>query len=220
MKKTLSLALALLLLVAFALSLAGCGSPAEPEGEVAMLNAVPLENAVKPPDATLTEEDKAILDEYYEKMIEQFPSWGEIPRETLREYCFHSDQILTVYFSFCLGGYSTGCVCVFKSSPLNPEGDWKLTENGFRKYYGSGVSREEMDDLLDRLAAQIEKSVAKRGLVARDPIRDSIFPRWYDENGVLSIRAEYIAYYPEPIAVASDNFLTDHEHLFAEIVLD
>ena len=219
MKKTLSLALALLLLVAFALSLAGCGSPAEPEGEVAMLNAVPLENAVKPPDATLTEEDKAILDEYYEKMIEQFPSWGEIPREMLRESCSRPDDELTVRFCFYLGGLFTGCECVFRSS-FDSEGSWKLTENGFRKYYACGVSREEMDDLLDRLVAQIEKAVEDRDLVARDPIRDSIFPRWYDENGVLSIRAEYIAYYPESIAVAPGVFPTDHEHLFATVVLD
>ena len=238
MKRTIpSLLFCLSLLLSLSLTFAGCGGTAgdtagdtstdgsalstSAQKDVETLRLVPTlqEEAVAPVKKTYSDEEQAILDEYYQKMLKEFPSWREIPRRMLREHYSESNGFVDVEFTFCLGGGGTRCVCRYSSGPANPEGQWTIWENGFKKFYASGVTQAQMDYIRDRLVAQIEEMIEEKGLTKRDPVPDIVYPSWVDNNGELFVTAEYIAYYPN-MPEDQKGCGIDHEHLFGRILLE
>ncbi len=228
-KQLISLCLILVLICSFILSFAGCGGAAgenttapgtSTDGtETFRLIPVSPEEAVAPIKKTYSDEIQAVLDEYYQKMLEEYPSWEQIPRKMLREFYSERNGFVKVEFTFCLGGLNTDCSCEFSTSRIKPEGEWTIRENGFKKFYTSGVTQAQMDDIRDRLAAEIEEMIEEKGLVEREPVRESIYPSWYGYNGELCVRAEYIAYYPN-VSEDQKGCGIDHEHLFGRILLE
>ena len=227
-KQLISLCLILVLICSFILSFAGCGGAAGENTplsgtltngtETFRLIPVSPEEAVAPIKKTYSDEIQAVLDEYYQKMLEEYPSWEQIPRRMLREFYSERNGFVDVEFTFCLGGLNTDCSCEFSTNRKNPEGEWRIREDGFKKLYTSRVTQAQMDSIRDRLAAQIEEMIEEKGLVERDPVRESIYPSWYGYNGELCVRAEYIAYYPDPPEGGGGCGIT-HEHLFGRILL-
>ena len=236
-KQLISLCLVLVLICSFILSFAGCGGAAgdtagdtsadgsalstSAQKDVETLRLIPTlqEEAVAPIKKTYSDEIQAILDEYYQKMLIEYPSWRQIPRRMLREYCSEHNGFVNVEFTFCLGGVGTHCMCSYSNGPANPEGHWTIWEDGFKKFYTSGVTQAQMDYIRDRLAAEIEEMIEEKGLIEREPVRESIYPWWLDYNGELLVRAEYIAYYPN-VSEDQKGCGIDHEHLFGRILLE
>ena len=238
MKRTIpSLLLCLSLLLLLSLTFAGCGGTAgDTAGDtstdgsalstsaqkvVETLRLVPTlqEEAVAPVKKTYSDEEQAILDEYYQKMLDEYPSWRQIPRRMLREVYDEHNGFVDVEFTFCLGGVNTNCSCRFSTSRIKPEGEWTIWENGFKKFYASGVTQAQMDYIRDRLVAQIEEMIEEKGLTKRDPVPDIVYPSWVDNNGKLFVTAEYIAYYPN-VPEDLKGCGIDHEHLFGRILLE
>ena len=218
-KKILSLFLVFSLLLSLPLLFAGCVADGK-DGETYRLIPTLQEEAVAPVKKTYSDEEQAILDEYYQKMLIEFPSWRQIPRRMLREHYDETDDRVNVSFTFCLGGFTTDCRCSFSSGPANPEGSWTIEENGFQKYYSAGASQKQIDAILERLAMQIEAQIENKGLVAKESVRDYIHPVWRSRDGELYAEAEFIAYYANPPKNTDpDEFVSDHEHLFASIKL-
>lgn len=230
-KRPVFLFLILVLICSFILSFAGCEEAAGESTtssetstdnvETFRLIPVSQEDAVAPKKKTYPDEIQAILDEYYQKMLEECPSWERIPRKMVREHYSEINGYVNVTFTFCLGGINTGCKCRFSTSRINPEGKWKIDEDGFTKYYTCGVTQAQMDHLRERLALQIEEKIEQQGLIEREPVRDYIHPVWRSRDGELYAEAEYIAYYANPPKNTDpDEFVSDHEHLFASIKLE
>ena len=218
-KKILSLFLVFSLLLSLPLLFAGCVADGK-DGETYRLIPTLQEEAVAPVKKTYSDEEQAILDEYYQKMLIEFPSWRQIPRKMVREFYYEEDDgYFVVDFVFCLGGINTDCRCRFSSSRINPEGKWSIYEDGFKKFYTSGVTQAQMDYLRERLALQIEEKIEQQGLIEREPVRESIHPCWYDYSGELCVTSEYIAYYPDP-PEGINGCGIDHEHLIARIILE
>ncbi len=186
---------------------------------VLFLTPVSPRQAVKPVKAEYSDAKQAILDEYYEKMLEQYPSWRAIPREMLRERVVGNNDYLSVEFTFCLGGMETDCMCRFYSNQRNPEGTWSRFENGFKRFYSTGFSQEQINRIRAALVRQIEERIEEDdALRLRDPIRDDIYLFWYDDSGTLMVSAEYIAdRTPETPGKAGCGF--DHEHVFGRVEL-
>ena len=237
-KQLISLCLVLVLICSFILSFAGCGGTAgdtagdtsadgsalstSAQKDVETLRLIPTlqEEAIAPIKQSYSDEIQAILDECYQKMLIEFPSWRQIPRRMLREYYFEHNGFVNVEFTFCLGGVGTHCMCSYSNGPANPEGHWTIYEEEcFKKFYASGVTQAQMDYIRDRLAAQIEEMIEEKGLIEREPVRESIYPSWRDYNGELCVRAEYIAFIPNPPEDLKGCGI-DHEHLFALIPLE
>ena len=238
MKRTIpSLLLCLSLLLLLSLTFAGCGGTAgdtagdtstdgsalstSAQKDVETLRLIPTlqEEAVAPNKRSYSDEIQAILDEYYQKMLDEYPSWRQIPRRMLREVYDEHNGFVDVEFTFCLGGVNTNCVCRCSAGPANPEGHWTIWENGFKKFYASGVTQAQMDYIRDRLVAQIEEMIEEKGLTKRDPVPDIVYPSWVDNNGKLFVTAEYIAYYPN-VPEDLKGCGIDHEHLFGRILLE
>ena len=238
MKRTIpSLLFCFSLLLSLSLTFAGCGGTAgdtagdtsadgsalstSAEKDVETLRLIPTlqEEAVAPVKKTYSDEEQAILDEYYQKMLIEFPSWRQIPRRMLRERYDETNGFVDVEFTFCLGGVGTNCVCRYSTGPANPEGHWTIWENGFKKFYTSGVTQAQMDYIRDRLAAQIEEMIEEKGLTEREPVPETIYPHWVDNKGELFVTAEYIAYYPN-VSEDQKGCGSDHEHLFGRILLE
>ncbi len=227
-KQLISLCLILVLICSFILSFTGCGGAGENTtapgtstdgAETFRLIPVSPEEAVAPIKKTYSDEIQAVLDEYYQKMLEEYPSWEQIPRKMLREFYSERNGFVNVEFTFCLGGVNTNCSCRFSTSRIKPEGEWRIREDGFKKFYASGVTQAQMDYIRDRLAAQIEEMIEEKGLIEREPVRESIYPSWYGYNGELFVRAEYIAFIPNPPEDLKGCGI-DHEHLFGRILLE
>ena len=219
-KRILSLLLVFSLLLSLPLLFSGCTAEGK-DGKTYRLTPVLPEEAVAPVKKTYPDEDQAILDEYYRKMLDKYPAWGQIPRRMLQEHYDETDDRVNVSFTFCLGGIGTGCECRYSSGPANPEGGWMLKENGFKKFYTSGVSQKQKDALLERLAMQIEAQIEAKGLEAKEPIRDQIYLSWSERDGELFATSEYIVYYANPPKNTDpDEFVSNHEHLFASIKLE
>ncbi|MBR4769484.1 MAG: hypothetical protein IK090_00970 [Clostridia bacterium] len=218
-KRILSLFLVFSLLLSLPLLFAGCVADGK-DGKTYRLIPVTGEEAVAPNKRSYSDEVQAILDEYYRKMLEEYPSWREIPRRMLQEHYDETDDRVNVSFTFCFGGFTTDCRCSFSSGPANPEGGWTIEENGFQKYYSAGASQKQINAILERLAMQIEAQIENNGLVAKESVRDNIHPVWRSRDGELYAEAEFIAYYANPPKNTDpDEFVSDHEHLFASIKL-
>ena len=217
-KKILSLFLVFSLLLSLPLLFAGCVADGK-DGKTYRLIPTLQEEAVAPVKKTYSDEEQAILDEYYQKMLIEFPSWRQIPRRMLREHYFETNGFVDVEFTFCLGGFTTDCRCSFSSGSANPEGSWTIWENGFKKFYTSGVTQAQMDYIRDRLAAQIEEMIEEKGLTEREPVPETIYPYWVERDGELFVTAEYIAYYPN-VSEDQKGCGIDHEHLFGRILLE
>ena len=68
---------------------------------------------------------------------------------------------------------------------------------------------------------QIEAQIEAKGLEAKEPIRDQIYLSWSERDGELFATSEYIVYYANPPKNTDpDEFVSDHEHLFASIKLE
>ena len=227
-KQLISLCLVLVLICSFILSFAGCGGAGENTtapgtstdgAETFRLIPVSPEEAVAPVKQSYSDEIQAVLDEYYQKMLIEFPSWEQIPRRMLREFYSEHNGFVSVRFTFCLGGIATDCECRFLTGPKDPGGSWTLHENRYQRYYTSGVSQEQMDYIRGRLALQIETQIEEKGLIEREPVRKYIYPSWHDYNGELCVTAEYIAYYPN-VSEDQKGCGSSHEHLFGRILLE
>ena len=227
-KQLISLCLVLVLICSFILSFAGCGGAGENTtapgtstdgAETFRLIPVSPEEAVAPIKKTYSDEIQAVLDEYYQKMLKEYPSWEQIPRKMLRERYFETNDFMEVEFTFCLGGVGTHCVCRYSNGPANPEGNWTIWEDGFKKFYTSGITQAQMDYIRDRLAAQIEEKIEEKGLIEREPIPEKIYPYWVERDGELFVTAEYIAFIPNPPEDLKGCGI-DHEHLFGRILLE
>ena len=216
-KKILSLFLVFSLLLSLPLLFAGCVADGK-DGKTFRLIPVTGEEAVAPSKQSYSDEVQAILDEYYRKMLEKYPSWRQIPRRMLREHYFEANGFVDIEFTFCFGGFTTDCRCSFSSGPANPEGSWTIEENGFRKFYSSGASQKQIDAILERLAMQIEAQIENKGLVAKESVRDRIYLSWAERDGELYAEAEFIADYPDT-PEGENGCGIDHEHLFASIKL-
>ena len=82
------------------------------------------------------------------------------------------------------------------------------------------LDRPEADSLLDRLAAQIDAMIEEEGYVSNESVRDRIYLSWAERDGELFATSEYIVYYANPPKNTDpDEFVSDHEHLFASIKL-
>ena len=230
-KRLVPLFLILVLICSFILSFAGCGgatgenttsSGTSTDGaETFRLIPTSPEEAVAPEKKTYPDEIQAVLDEYYQKMLEEYPSWNQIPRKMLREYYSETNGYVNVRFTFCLGGIGTRCVCRYLSGPANPEGSWMIQENGFKKFYTSGISQEQKDALLDRLAAQIDAKIEEGDYVPKESARDQIHLSWEERDGELFATSEFIVHYANPPKDTDpDEFESDHEHLFGRIRLE
>ena len=238
MKRTIpSLLFCLSLLLSLSLTFAGCGGTAgdtagdtstdgsalstSAQKDVETLRLIPTlqEEAVAPNKRSYSDEIQAILDEYYQKMLDEYPSWRQIPRRMLRERYSETNGFVDVEFTFCLGGVGTNCSCRFSTSRIKPEGEWTIWENGFKKFYASGVTQAQMDYIRDRLAAQIEEMIEEKGLTEREPVPETIYPYWVDNKGELFVTAEYIAYYPN-VSEDQNGCGITHEHLFGRILLE
>ena len=186
---------------------------------VLFLTPVSPRQAVKPVKREYSDAKQAILDEYYEKMLTEYPSWRAIPREMLRERVDSYDGSLSVEFTFCLGGVETDCTCYFSSNQRNPEGTWSRFENGFKRFYSTGFSQEQINRIRAALVRQIEERIEEDdALRLRDPVRDDIYLHWYDDSGTLMVSAEYIAdRTPETPGIRGCGI--DHEHVFGRIEL-
>ncbi len=242
-KQLISLCLILVLICSFILSFAGCGGAAgdtagdtsadgsalsaSAQKDVETLRLIPTlqEEAIAPIKQSYSDEIQAILDECYQKMLIEFPSWRQIPRRMLWEVYDERNGRVSIEFWFCLGGRKTNCYCTYNShSRLSadgtPIGGWTIYEEEcFKKFYASGVTQAQMDYIRDRLAAQIEEMIEEKGLIEREPVRESIYPSWYGYNGELFVRAEYIAFIPNPPEDLKGCGI-DHEHLFGRILLE
>ncbi len=216
-KKILSLFLVFSLLLSLPLLFAGCVADGK-DGKTYRLIPVTGEEAVAPSKQSYSDEVQAILDEYYQEMLEKYPSWRQIPRRMLRERYYEANGFVDVKFTFCFGGFTTDCRCSFSSEPINPEGSWTIEENGFRKFYSSGASQKQIDAILERLAMQIEAQIENKGLVAKESVRDRIYLSWAERDGELYAEAEFIADYPDT-PEGENGCGIDHEHLFASIKL-
>ena len=238
MKRTIpSLLFCLSLLLSLSLTFAGCGGTAgdtagdtstdgsalstSAQKDVETLRLIPTlqEEAVAPIKRSYSDEIQAILDEYYQKMLDEYPSWRQIPRRMLREHYSETNGFVDVEFTFCLGGVGTNCSCRFSTSRIKPEGEWTIWENGFKKFYASGVTQAQMDYIRDRLAAQIEEKIEEKGLIEREPVPEKIRPYWVERDGELFVTAEYIASIPNPPEDLKGCGI-DHEHLFGRILLE
>ena len=239
MKRTIpSLLFCLSLLLSLSLTFAGCGGTAgdtasagdtsadgsalstSAQKDVETLRLIPTlpEEAIAPVKQSYPDEIQAILDEYYQKMLIEYPSWRQIPRRMLREYCSEHNGFVNVEFTFCLGGVGTHCMCSYSNGPANPEGHWTIWEDGFKKFYASGVTQAQMDYIRGRLAAQIEEKIEEKGLIEREPVPEKIRPYWVERDGELFVTAEYIASIPNPPEDLKGCGI-DHEHLFGRILL-
>ena len=245
MKRTIpSLLFCLSLLLSLSLTFAGCGGTAgdtasagdtsadgsalstSAQKDVETLRLIPTlpEEAIAPVKQSYPDEIQAILDEYYQKMLKEFPSWRQIPREMLREFYSEHNGFVDVEFWFCLGGRETDCFCRYSShSRLSadgtPIGGWTIyEEEGFKKFYASGVTQAQMDYIRGRLAAQIEEKIEEKGLIEREPVPEKIRPYWVERDGELFVTAEYIASIPNPPEDLKGCGI-DHEHLFGRILL-
>ena len=244
MKRTIpSLLFCLSLLLSLSLTFAGCGGTAgdtagnvstdgsalsaSAQKDVETLRLIPTlpEEAIAPVKQSYPDEIQAILDEYYQKMLKEFPSWRQIPREMLLEVYDERNGGVNVAFWFCLGGVDTDCVCTYYShSSLSadgtPIGGWTIYEaEGCKKFYASGVTQAQMDYIRDRLAAQIEEMIEEKGLIEREPVPETIHPYWVERGGELFVTAEYIASIPNPPEDLKGCGI-DHEHLFGRILLE
>ena len=240
MKRTIpSLLFCLSLLLSLSLTFAGCGGTAgdtasagdtstdgsalstSAQKDVETLRLIPTlqEEAIAPIKQSYSDEIQAILDEYYQKMLKEFPSWRQIPRRMLREHYFETNGFVDVEFTFCLGGVDTDCMCMYSAGSANPEGQWTIWENGFKEFYTSGVTQAQMDYIRDRLAAQIEEKIEEKGLIEREPVPEKIRPYWVERDGELFVTAEYIASIPNPPEDLKGCGI-DHEHLFGRILLE
>ncbi|MBQ7699825.1 MAG: hypothetical protein IJT49_05735 [Clostridia bacterium] len=173
---------------------------------------------VKPDKTVFTPDKQALADEYYLKMKELYPEFGQIPRDMLLEYVFiWEDGYFTVEFEFCYGGAQTDCRCRFSTSPKYPEGCWTLQENGFKKFYQTGITAAEMKKIREDLAKQVIDYINEYKLENKvTPDKLLIFCQDYD--GKLSICTEWIAKVTEQTTTQFGCF--DHAHVFGEYVIE
>ena len=172
---------------------------------------------VKPEKTVFTPDKQALADEYYLKMKELYPEFGQIPRDMLFEYVFIWEDGFTVEFEFCYGGVQTDCRCRFSTSPKYPEGHWDLYENGFKKFYQTGITAEEMKAIREYLANQVIAYINEYKLENKvTPEKLLIFCQ--DYQGKLSICTEWIARVTEQTTKEFGCF--DHEHVFGEYVIE
>ena len=218
-RKIVSLALSLLILGGL-IALTEISEKNSGVETVLFLSPVSPRQAVKPVKKEYSDSEQAILDEYYEKMLKEYPSWRAIPREMLREHVVvGKNGSLSIVFTFCLGGMETDCMCRFFSNQLNPEGKWTRFENGFKRFYSTGFSQEQIERIRSALVRQIEEKIEEDdALRLREPVRDVICLFLYDDSGALTVSAEYIADRTPEIPGVSGCGM-DHEHVFGRVEL-
>lgn len=174
---------------------------------------------VKPDKTVFTPDKQALADEYYLKMKELYPEFGQIPRDMLFEYVFIGEEgFFTVEFEFCYGGAQTDCRCRFSTSPKYPEGRWTLYENGFKKFYQTGITAEEMKAIRIDLAGQVIDYINEYNLENAGVTPDGILIFLQDYQGKLSVCTEWIAKVTDQTTMQFG--CGDHAHVFAEYVIE
>lgn len=172
---------------------------------------------VKPRQNEHTKEEKAVLDHYYGELISLYPRLAAIPREMLREDV-SLDEYTNVKFVFCFGGLWTRCVFSFSSGPNVPEGKWTVSEDGFSRYYGRGLTEVQMSEIRSALVSSIGKFVDEKNLDGGELTEDNCSVYWRTDDGNIFATAEYIAYKTGRTTVNLG--CGDHAHIFAKALVD
>lgn len=175
---------------------------------------------VKPDKTAFEPEKQALADEYYLKMKEQYPEFGQIPRDLLFEHVFIDDEgYFSVEFEFCYGGARTDCSCRFSSpNQTYPEGRWTLHENGFKKFYKTGITMHEMKAIREDLTNQVINYINEYKLANSGVTPDNIMIFLQDYDGKLSICTEWIASVTDQ--TTKEFGCGDHAHVFGEYVIE
>lgn len=190
-------------------------------------NAPPLEepsesaiNYVKPVKTAVTAEEQELLDKYYEELLQAHPSFADIPREMLNERIYIDEKRISVYFEFYLGGVRTDCRA-YLITRLDQDQDkpkWTIKEDEFKKFYKSGLTEEQMNEIKSALASQIQSSIDAYKLQQSNNLKDALNIYWEVENGKFYAMAECI------VNVTDETTKTfgcgSHAHLFAKFELE
>lgn len=163
-------------------------------------------------------EKQAMLDQYYDQMVLEFPKFGEIPREMLLESVSNDisdDKFFEVTFTFCFGGRPTGCRCTFSREPRATQGKWELEEDEFKKFYQSGLTSDQMAELQKMVRSQINERIEKYKLDKNDRPSGMYL---YVVNGEPCAQEESIA--DVTVLTTKEFGCGDHAHLFGTVILD
>ncbi len=162
-------------------------------------------------------EEQAIIDHYYDEMVLKYPEFGMIPREMLREYIYQYEH-LTVSFTFCLGGIPTDCKCTYRTSPRCPEGEWEIEENVFKKFYHSGLTEKQMNDIRAQLYSQVKEYIDEYNLDKTGVSLENTGIFWGVSDGKPFAGTEYIA---DVTLFTTKKFgCGDHAHVFGSVILE
>ena len=148
----------------------------------------------RPQKETVSTEDQAILDRYYTEMKEKYPEFGAIPREMLVENVNYVDGVFRgVTFAFYLGGFRTGCQCMYSVMGNMDNDYWSLHENAFKKYYNTVFPETTAAEIRSKLTAQVREYIDANKLDGSGLTEDSLYLYWKDDDGKLSVNTEFIA---------------------------
>ncbi len=226
MKKRFLTLVSLLALVLLPLSLlGGCSAegsseePAEKPRYFVNADTASTDPYVTCPKESCSEQEQAILDQYYDQMVVKYPEFGKIPREMLQEEFLGVAEEFEVSFTFYFGGRPTDCKCTFRKTSASAQGEWELKEDAFKKFYQSGLTEEQMAQLEEMAYSQIDAYIEKYKLKQSDD-RTGIYFTVVD--GEACVGAECIA----DVTLLTRLFTTkefgcdDHDHVFGTVVLD
>ena len=162
-----------------------------------------------------SDQEQSLLDHYYDKMLLEFPEFGKIPREMLYEKIIWDNEDMEVSFTFYFGGRSTDCECTFRKTKTNPEGEWELKEDAFKKFYQSGLSKAQMEELEAMAAEQIDAYIEKHRL---KPSKDKTGIYFQVVDGEPCVCMECIA--DVTLFTTKEYGCGDHAHVFGTVILD
>lgn len=175
----------------------------------------PENKRLYPEKREMNEEQQQLADKYYLEMTEKYPQFGKIPREMLYEQVQIDSNYMMVMFTFCLGGIATNCRCYYHSGEKIPDGEWKADEDGFRIFYGGGISDEIVSEIRSMLEKQTKRYVRSHAL--KDD-GEYIPLMWIERDGKLYARSELIAH--TTLFTFKKYGCGDHAHVFADVIVD
>lgn len=165
----------------------------------------------------LSEADRKTVDFYYREMVRLYPSFAKIPREMLMER-IHRDDYLTVSFTFCFGGLPTDCECTFSTSPRYPDGNWRINEDEFKRYYQSGIDDTVMTEIRNYFSDEILKYINANKLDKTKFQKGSPHIYWQITDGQIYAGCEWIA---DITSFTTQKYgCGDHAHIFCRVLVD
>jgi hypothetical protein len=209
-----------LVLLSFVLSLSliACNQISQASEVTSESATEPAPNYVKPVKTAVTAEEQELLDKYYEELLQAHPSFADIPREMLNERIYIDEERISVYFEFYLGGIRTDCRAYLITRLDQDKHKWTVKEDEFKKFYKSGLTEEQMNEIKSALASQIQSSIDAYKLQQSNNLKDTLNIYWEVENGKFYAMAECI------VNVTDETTKTfgcgSHAHLFAKFELE